>query len=240
MEAFLDRSTPDVVCLQEIKVKDEEFPRDLFEQRGYHIEIFGQKTYNGVAIASRTPISDVARGFDDGDADDQARFMAATTHGLRVMCAYVPNGSSLDSPKFVYKMQWLERLSAYLDTRWASHPRSLLCGDFNIAPEPLDVHDPQAWEGQVLFSEGEREALSRLSSRFGWLDALRSKHPGESLFTWWDYRMLGFPKNKGLRIDHLFLSQGLAPELLDAGVDREERKGTGASDHAPVWITLTS
>jgi exodeoxyribonuclease-3 len=225
---------PDVLCLQETKVEDAAFPGDDFRALGYEVATHGQRTYNGVAILSRTPLTDVTRGFDDDGDEAQARLLAATTGGVRVMSVYVPNGESVDSDKFRYKLDWLGRLHTYLIRHVAATRPAMLCGDFNIAPAPLDVHDPAAWEGHVLFTTDERAALQRLLAA-GLVDLVRQMHPTEPLYTWWDYRMLGFPKNRGLRIDHLLATPALAERATAAGVDRESRKGKQPSDHAAVW-----
>lgn len=232
--AWLAAARPDVVCLQELKVVDEKFPRAAVEALGYHVETHGQPTYNGVAILSRTPLADVERGFHDGEDDAQARFIAATTAAVRVLCAYVPNGEAPDSPKFVYKLRWLARLEAYLGRRLDPAAPALLCGDFNVAPADIDVHDPAAWAGHVLCTDDERAALARvLGDRL--IDVVRRVHPDRQLFSWWDYRQLAFPKNRGLRIDHIVATPPLVERLDDAGVDRDARKGKQPSDHAPVW-----
>jgi exodeoxyribonuclease-3 len=176
----------------------------------------------------------VTRGFDDDDPDDHARFIAATTSGVRVMCAYMPNGQAPDSPKFQFKLRWFERLDAYLGRRLDPASPALLCGDFNVAPTDLDVHDPVAWRGHVLCTPEERAALARvMEGRL--IDVVRRVHPDERIFSWWDYRQLAFPKNHGLRIDHIAATAPLVARLTDAGVDRQARKGKQPSDHAPVW-----
>jgi exodeoxyribonuclease-3 len=233
--AWIEHHRPDVLCLQETKVEDAAFPTAELEQRGYHVAAHGQRTYNGVAILSRTPLADVTRGFGDGDEDTQSRFLAAATHGMRVMSVYVPNGESVGSEKFRYKLGWMARLRRQLATRLATSGAAVVCGDFNVAPAPLDVHDPVAWEGRVLFSAEERAALATLAGDAGLVDLLRTMHPTEPLYTWWDYRMLGFPKNRGLRIDHVLVTPALAARATASGVDRESRKGQQPSDHAAVW-----
>ena len=231
---WLEANEPDVCCLQELKVVDEKFPREAVRALGYQVETHGQRTYNGVAILSREPLSDVERGFGDGEDDEQARFLAATTTGVRIMCAYMPNGQAVGSEKYAYKLRWFERLTAYLDQRLDPTAPALLCGDFNVAPADLDVYDPEGWEGSVLCSADERAALEKvLGDRL--IDVVRCLHPETQLFSWWDYRQLGFPKNRGLRIDHIVATPPLAERALDAGVDREARKGKQPSDHAPVW-----
>jgi exodeoxyribonuclease-3 len=235
--ALLARHAPDVVCLQETKVVDADFPADELRGVGYESVACGQKSYNGVAILAKSPLADVTKGFRDGGEDGQARLLAASVGGVRVVCAYAPNGQSVGSEKYAFKLEWYERLRKLLE-READPARELaLVGDFNVAPGDLDVHDPEAWRGQILCSDAERAALARIRE-WGLVDAFRDKYPERVAFTWWDYRELGFPKNKGLRIDHLLLSAPLRARLDDVVIDREERKGKNASDHAPVLGTF--
>lgn len=231
---WLAASSPDVVCLQELKVVDDGFPRAELEAAGYQSVCHGQRTYNGVAILSKRPLSDVVRGFGDGGDDAQSRFIGATVDGVRVYSVYAPNGQEVGSPAYVYKLEWFGRLRRFLDARHKPDQPLVLAGDFNVAPEPIDVHDPVAWEGQTLFSAPEREALSNVVA-FGLVDTWRARHPGEQKFSWWDYRMLSFPKGKGLRIDHVFATPAIAPKVAASEIDREMRKGKQPSDHAPVW-----
>ena len=235
--AVLARHAPDVVCLQETKVLDSDFPTDALRAAGYHSATLGQKGYNGVAILAKAPLEAVSAGFRDGGDDAHARFLAATVAGVRVMCAYVPNGQSVGSEKFAFKLEWCERLRKFLDREAEPAREVALVGDFNCAPADLDVHDPLAWQGQVLCSAPVRAALARILE-WGLVDAFRKKYPELQAFTWWDYRMLGFPKNRGLRIDHVLLSESLCARLDDVVIDREERKGKGPSDHAPVIAVL--
>ncbi len=227
---FLNTRSPDVLCLQELKCTDEQFPREEVKALGYHVETYGQKTYNGVAILSKAPITDVVRGV--GDGDEQARVIAGTTFGVRVVDIYAPNGQSLTSPAYAYKLEWYARLSRWL--RGATRPVVLL-GDFNVAPTELDTWDPALWDGQVLASAKEREALSALMQTNALTDLFRSKHPEGGRFSWWDYRAGAFHKNQGLRIDHLLVSDDLLARCTEVEVDREARKGKQPSDHAPVW-----
>ena len=235
---WIDRQKPDVLCLQETKVEDAAFPADEIRKRGYEIAHHGQRTYNGVAILSRTPLEDVLFGFVDGEDEAQARLVAATTGGVRVMSVYVPNGESTDSPKYEYKLGWMKRLRAYLEARVSADAPAILCGDFNVAPGPLDVYDPKAWEGRVLFSAPERRAFQALLDT-GVIDLVRTMHPSEPMFSWWDYRMLAFPKGRGLRIDHLLVTPALQRRATASGVDRDSRKGKQPSDHAAVWAEIT-
>jgi len=230
--AFLDREKPDVVCLQELKGTDETFPFESLRERGYHAAVWGQKTYNGVAILSRSEPRGIRRGFEDG-GETASRFVEAEIDGVHVLCAYFPNGQAVGTEKFQYKLEWFRRLRQYLDRHHARTEKLILAGDFNVAPADIDVHDPDAWRGQILFSEPEKTALREIVG-FGLHDTFRARHPETQAFSWWDYRMLGFPKNRGLRIDLILASGPLRERLQEAWIDRNERKGTGASDHAPV------
>ena len=228
---YLRTRTPDVLCLQETKSTDEQFPLLEIQGLGYRAELFGQKSYNGVAILSREPATDVARNM--GDGDEQARIIAATIRDVRVVGIYAPNGQSLGSPAYEYKLEWYARLSRWLKL-WAEGPL-LVCGDFNVAPQDLDTWDPRLWEGQTLCSPREREAFEALRSANQLVDLLRHRHPNEGgLFSWWDYRAGAFKKNQGLRIDHLLVSAPLLARCQSVRVDTKAREGKLPSDHAPV------
>jgi len=231
--AFLAREAPDVLCLQELKCVDEKFPHEALASSGYHVATHGQKTYNGVAILSRRPPDAVMRGFDDGVEDGAARFMAARFGDLTVTSSYIPNGQAVGSEQYFYKLHWLQRLRAFLDRHHKPSDAVLVTGDFNVAPADLDVHDPVAWAGQTLCTEAERAGLRGVLD-FGLSDLFRARHPDARVFSWWDYRMLGFPKNHGLRIDLILGSETMAKRCEDVRVDRNERKGDKPSDHAPV------
>ncbi|HXG21440.1 MAG TPA: exodeoxyribonuclease III [Methylomirabilota bacterium] len=231
--AWLAVAQPDILCLQETKVSDDAFPRQEFESLGYALCLSGQRTYNGVAILSRVTPEEVVRRFDDGQDEAEARFLSAFIHGTRVLCVYVPNGQIVGSDKFVYKLHWLRRLRAYLEHYCDATQPLALCGDLNIAPEPRDVHDPAAWENTVLFHPDVRIAFRELCD-WGLVDTFRLHHSESGLYSWWDYRQLAFPKNQGLRLDHILATKTLAQRCIDARVDRDARKGPGASDHAPV------
>ncbi len=232
--AFLAREAPDVICIQELKCVDEKFPLAEITAAGYHATVYGQKTYNGVAILSREAPIEVERGMGDGAADDAARLVTARfASGLSVVCAYVPNGQEVGSDKYRYKLGWLERCRAYLDRRFSPKDRLVVVGDFNVAPRDLDVHDPDAWYEKILCSTSERMGLAKLID-FGLVDTFASLYPGKQAFTWWDYRMLGFPKNHGLRIDLILATEPMVTKLSEVRVDRDERKGEKPSDHAPV------
>jgi len=233
--AFLGREQPDVVCLQELKVMDDDFPLDSVRAAGYEAVTFGQKTYNGVGILAKlgTKMENVSRGFADGEDDPQARVISADVFGVRVVSIYVPNGGETGSEKWAYKHSWLKRLRAYASTRLDLQGRVAICGDINIAPEPRDVAKPDRWKNSVLFHP-EMSAQFQDLLALGLVDITRLHHSGEGPFTWWDYRMLAFPKGDGLRIDHIFASRALASSCTEVRVDREERKGAQPSDHAPV------
>jgi exodeoxyribonuclease-3 len=233
---WLGEAKPDVVCLQELKLEDHNFPRAEIEAAGYQVAFSGQKTYNGVALLAREPIGDVLYG-NPRFADEQKRLISGTVGDIRVICAYMPNGQAVGSDKYDYKLRWLDALATWLDGEIVAHPKLALCGDYNIAPDDRDVHDPQAWAGQILCSEAERSAFQRLLG-LGLEDSFRLFDQPEKTFSWWDYRMLGFPKNLGLRIDHVLLSAPLARRCIAAGVDRAPRKRERPSDHAPVWAEL--
>jgi exodeoxyribonuclease III len=234
--AFLAREAPDVLCLQELKVTEEAFPFDVISDAGYHAAVYGQRTYNGVAILSRTPPEDVARGFDDGDDEDpQARLVWATVEGVRVCAAYFPNGQSVGSDKWAYKLAWMQRLRRALDRLDAAAP-FVLAGDFNVAPDERDVAFPEFWRGSVLFHPEARAALEGVRA-WGLEDAVRRVVGDvQGPYSWWDYRALAFPKGDGLRIDHVFATPALAARATAARVDRDERKGEAPSDHAPVIV----
>ncbi len=229
---WLAREAPDAVCLQETKLEDAKFPLSEIEQAGYRAAWSGQKTYNGVAILAREAPQQVETGIPDF-ADEQKRVLAATINGVRVVCAYVPNGQSVDSDKYRYKLDWLKAFTGWLDAELKRHPRLAVLGDFNIAPDERDVHDPKAWEGQVLFSAPEREAFARLVA-LGLRDSFRLFDQPEKSFSWWDYRMNAFRRKMGLRIDHILLSADLAEKCRSSRIDVDMRKLERPSDHAPV------
>jgi exodeoxyribonuclease-3 len=231
--AWLAQHTPDVLCLQETKVEDAAFPHEDIERAGYRAVAHGQKTYNGVAILSRVPLEQVRIGLDDGVDDPQARLIAARAESVEVLCAYVPNGGEPGSDKFAYKLAWLERLAAHLQRRYDRAAPLVLCGDLNIAPDERDVARPEEWNDSVLCAPEARAGLAKLLA-WGLTDCFRQHHPEPGLYSWWDYRQLGFPKNNGLRIDHILATKPLAERCRSASIDREQRKGKLPSDHAPV------
>ena len=233
---WLQANPVDVLCLQETKLTGDKFPLAEINAAGYQVAFSGQKTYNGVAILSRLPITDVVNN-NPRFEDEQQRILAATIDGIRFVCAYVPNGQAVDSDKYVYKLAWLASLREWLLEEMRSHAGLAILGDYNIAPEDRDVHDPAAWAGQVLCSDKERAALQALFD-LGLTDSYRMFEQLEKQFSWWDYRMLGFQKNKGLRIDHILLSESLARRCTACAIDRVPRKWEQPSDHAPVVATL--
>ncbi|MEO8506425.1 MAG: exodeoxyribonuclease III [Betaproteobacteria bacterium] len=236
--AWLEASRPDVVCLQETKLEDPKFPVMELAAAGYGAHYSGQKTYNGVAILVRDglPVSDVTFGIG-GYEDAQKRVIAATVSDIRVVGVYVPNGQSVDSDKYVYKLAWYAALAIMLRAELARHPALAVAGDFNVAPEDRDVHDPALWAGQVLCSGPERTAFRALLD-VGLKDSFRLFDQPEKTYSWWDYRQLAFPKNHGLRIDHVLLSDALAARCTASRIDRNARKGEKPSDHAPVVVEL--
>ncbi|MRD72245.1 exodeoxyribonuclease III [Rhodocyclus tenuis] len=227
---------PDVICLQETKLEDHKFPNAELEAAGYHVAFSGQKTYNGVAVLARAPMTDVVCG-NPLFPDEQKRLIAATIGGVRVISAYVPNGQSVDSDKYAYKLAWLDALARWLEDELRRHPQLVIAGDFNIAPEDRDVHDPAAWAGQVLCSAPERAAFQRLLA-LGLADSFRCHPQAEKSWSWWDYRMAAFRRNIGLRIDHVLLSTPLAQRCSAAGIDRDVRALERPSDHAPVFAQI--
>lgn len=233
---WLAAKQPDVVCLQETKQEDANFPQAEIEAAGYQVAFSGQKTYNGVALLARGELADVVSG-NPHYTDPQKRLIAATVGDVRVICAYVPNGQAVGSDKYDYKLAWLAALEIWLAEQLAAHPKLALAGDFNIAPDDRDVHDPAAWAGQILCSDAERSAFQRLQA-LGLHDSFRLFEQPEKTFSWWDYRMLGFRRNQGLRIDHILLSAPLRARCTASGIDREMRKRERPSDHAPAIVDL--
>jgi len=234
---WLEENPTDVLCIQETKLTDDKFPAAAIEAAGYHVAYTGQKTYNGVAILSKLPITDVVKN-NPRFEDVQQRILAATIAGVRVVCAYVPNGQALDSEKYIYKMAWLSAFHDWIREEAALHPQLAVVGDYNIAPEDRDVHDPAAWIGMVHVSEQERAALQRLLD-IGLVDSFRLFEQPEKSYSWWDYRNLGFRLNKGLRIDHILLSDALKQRCTACVIDRVPRKWEQPSDHAPVIATFS-
>jgi exodeoxyribonuclease-3 len=235
--AWLAATQPDVVCLQETKCTDEQFPVLDLRAAGYHSAFHGQKSYNGVAILSKTEPVEVRLALCDEEEDPQARVIAATIGAVRIYSIYAPNGQAVGSPAYDYKLKWYGRLRSCLE-RETREQHLVVCGDFNVAPKDEDVYDPDLWRGAIMCSDGERRAFEELCA-VGLVDTLRLHHPDAGLFSWWDYRMLSFPKNRGLRIDAILASRSLAEHCIAAGIERELRKGKETSDHAPVWAEFS-
>jgi exodeoxyribonuclease-3 len=229
---WLESTKPDVVCLQETKCTDEQFPLLALQAAGYHAVYHGEKSYNGVAILSKMEPAEVQVSLGDEVDDSQTRVIAASLGGIRVFSIYAPNGQAIGSPAYEYKLKWYERLRSSLARE--KNENLVVCGDLNVAPEDVDVHDPDLWRGAIMCSEAERAALRRIYE-VGLKDTLRLHHREGGLFSWWDYRMLAFPKNRGLRIDGVLASPALAKRCTASGIDREMRKGKEPSDHAPIW-----
>jgi exodeoxyribonuclease-3 len=250
---WLGAHRPDALCLQETKLTDDKFPHAALAEAGYAAQWFGQKTYNGVALLSREPVQDVAKNIF-GFADEQARVIAGTlggwgatgtaaggsaeaAGGLRIIGAYFPNGQAPGSEKFAYKMQWMQALRNWVRQELIAHPRLVLMGDFNIAPEDRDVHDPVAWAGQIHCTDEEREHFRQLVA-LGLVDAFRLFEQPPKSWSWWDYRNLAFRKNQGLRIDHILVSEALKASVTACTIDKLPRKNERPSDHAPVIVEL--
>lgn len=233
---WLVAQQPDLLVLQETKLTDDKFPHAELAAAGWHSVWHGQRTYNGVALLARSEPADVVRNIP-GFADEQARVIAASVGGLRVVGAYFPNGQAPGSEKFAYKMAWLEALQAWLRSELASHPALVLMGDFNIAPEDRDVYDPVAWAGQIHCTDEERAHFRALLG-LGLVDAFRLFEQPPKSWSWWDYRNLAFRKNQGLRIDHILVSAALQAQVRACSIDKLPRKNERPSDHAPVWVEL--
>jgi exodeoxyribonuclease-3 len=235
---WLKKASPDVVCLQELKAPDDRFPEAALGDAGYGAIWHGQKSWNGVAILARGKQPVATRRGLPGDPDDtHSRYIEAEIDGLRVGCLYLPNGNPAPGPKFDYKLAWFRRLTSYARTLLTSRSLVVLAGDYNVMPTELDVYKPERWLDDALFRPESRAAYHRLVKQ-GWTDALRTLHPDERIYTFWDYFRNAWPRDAGLRIDHLLLSPTLASRLAAANVDREVRGWEKSSDHAPVWIEL--
>jgi exodeoxyribonuclease-3 len=235
--AWLDAHAPDVLCLQELKVEDEAFLHEEVKTAGYHAAVHGQKSYNGVAILSRTPIEQVKPGLSDGVEDPQARLLSAVVAGITVLSVYVPNGGEVGGERYPYKLAWLERFQAYVARNFDPQQPLVICGDFNIAPDDSDVARPEEWRDSVLCAPELRAMFQRLLG-WGLVDCFRKHHPDGGVYSWWDYRQLAFPKGNGLRIDHVLATRGVAERCSAAVIDRNQRKGKLPSDHAPVIVEL--
>ena len=236
--AWLQATAPDVVCLQELKAPDELFPHAELERAGYAAAWVGQKTWNGVALLARGQAPRVTRRALPGDAQDaQSRYIEAEVEGVLIGCLYAPNGNPQPGPKFDYKLAWLDRLHRHAQALLGEHGKVVLAGDYNVVPTPFDIYATTSYDKDALVQPASRERYAALVAQ-GWTDALRALHPDESMYTFWDYMRNRWPRDAGLRIDHLLVSPHLANRLVAAGVDRSVRGETGASDHAPAWIEL--
>ncbi len=242
---WINQVNPDILCLQETKVLDDSFPVEPFEKLGYSVEVYGQKSYNGVAIISKIKAENVKKGFNNGTKSDenieifldQKRLISADIHGIKIINVYVPNGSSLDSDKFDYKINWLNCLASFLDEQVKKGDLVCLMGDFNIAPSNLDIHDPKRYEGGIMASKLERNALNNvLKGRF--IDSFRIFEKNTGHWSWWDYRNNAYELNKGWRIDHIYISKELSSNIQSCVIDSLPRGNLRPSDHAPVMINL--
>ena len=235
---WLEESKPDIACLQELKAPQEKFPEQAIADAGYHAIWHGQKSWNGVAILARSGQPQEIRRVLPGDPEDShSRYIEASIDGIIVACLYLPNGNPAPGPKFDYKMNWFQRLTAHAADLFASGKPVVLTGDYNVMPTEKDVYKPEKWVDDALFRPEVRAAFHKIVEQ-GWTDALRKLHPNETIYTFWDYFRNAYGRNAGLRIDHFLLSPGLAPRLTSAGVDKEVRGWEKTSDHAPVWIKL--
>ena len=230
--AWLEATKPDIVCLQETKCPDAQFPALALQAVGYYSACHGEKSYNGVAILAKSDLREVRPSLSDEVVDPQARVIAATIGDVRVFSIYAPNGQAVGSPAYQYKLHWYRRLRDCITKEKSGD--LVVCGDFNVAPEDIDVYDPDLWRGAIMASEGERSAFRQLCE-IGLRDTLRIHHKEGELYSWWDYQMRAFEKNRGLRIDAVLASDALAKRCSAAGIDIEMRKGKEPSDHAPVW-----
>lgn len=234
---WLAEARPDALCLQETKCTDDKFPFAAFAELKYKAHVYGQRAYNGVAILTRDSLTcaDTVRGFgsDDDNNNAQARLIAATINDIRIVNVYIPNGQSVGTEKYKFKLDWMRRLRAFFDEYYKPDELVLLCGDFNVAPEDRDVHDPQLWRGRILFSQPERRALEHVKE-WGLMDAFRLHTATGGHFSWWDYRQGSFRRNAGLRIDHIWISKALAAKSVRTWIDKSPRSWERPSDHAPV------
>jgi exodeoxyribonuclease-3 len=235
---WLQRESPDVACLQELKALDESFPMVALKAAGYEAIWHGQKSWNGVAILARGVVPvETRRGLPEGDGDSHSRYLEATVNGIRIASLYLPNGNPQPGPKFDYKLQWFERFIRHAATLCDSTEPVILAGDYNVVPTDFDIYDPRSWRKDALLQPETRDCYQRLLAQ-GWTDAIRALFPEQRVFTFWDYFRQHWEKNSGLRIDHLLLNPALKGKLQEAGVDRWVRGQPGASDHAPTWVKL--
>lgn len=238
LQRWLAETEPDVVCLQELKAVQENFPETALNEVGYQAIWHGQKSWNGVAILSRIGLPHEIRRVLPGDpADEHSRYIEAEVGGLTIGCLYLPNGNPAPGPKFDYKLQWFERLAIHAGELLASGKPAILAGDYNVMPNEIDVYKPERWVNDALFRPESRAAFKKLLDQ-GWIDAIRKLHPDEIIYTFWDYFRDAYSRNAGLRIDHFLVSPQLAGRLKAAGVDRNVRGWEKSSDHGPAWIEL--
>ena len=234
---WLKESSPDVVCLQELKAPEDKFPLEAIRNGGYNAIWHGQKSWNGVAILSRHEIKETCRGLPGDPEDLHSRYIEAMVKGITIGCLYLPNGNPYPGPKFDYKLKWLDRFTIHAKKLWNKKVPVILTGDFNVIPTELDVYKPERWVNDALFRIESRTAFKKIMSQ-GWTDALRTKHPDEIIYTFWDYFRNAYVRNAGLRIDHFLLSADIAKRLKKAEVDMHVRGWEKTSDHAPVWIDI--
>jgi exodeoxyribonuclease-3 len=241
LQAWLKERDPDIVCLQEIKCQDDAFPREPLEAMGYNVAVHGQKTFNGVALLSKLPFDEVAPGLIGDDGDVQARFLEALvstkTGVVRVVSLYLPNGNPAPGDKYDYKLKWMDRLHGFARERMKLEEPLVLAGDYNVIPAPSDARRPEAWLNDALFLPQTREKFRALLN-LGLTDAIRAVSDDPGLYSFWDYQAGSWPKNDGIRIDHLLLSPQAADRLTDAGIDKHVRSWDKPSDHVPVWVDL--
>jgi exodeoxyribonuclease III len=240
--AYLKQESPDVICLQEIKSVDEGFPAEAFQDLGYNVYTHGQKGFNGVALLSKMPLEDVKRGLPGDDTDPQSRWIEALApfedRMIRIVSLYLPNGNPIGTEKFSYKLAWMARLKRHAEALLADETPLVLAGDFNVIPDPIDAKRPEAWTQDALFQPESRSAYRSLVN-LGLTDAIRTCHPGAGVYTFWDYQAGAFPKDDGIRIDHLLLSGSVTDLVTSSGIDRYTRAAEKPSDHVPVWIELS-
>ncbi|MDZ4087432.1 MAG: exodeoxyribonuclease III [Tabrizicola sp.] len=242
LKAWLEQSAPDVVCLQEIKSVDEGFPRAEIEAMGYRVETHGQKGFNGVAILSKLPLSDVRRGLPGDDSDEQARWIEAVVDAgrpVRVCGLYLPNGNPAPGPKYDYKLAWMARMEARVRALLASEAPFICLGDYNVIPQPVDAARPEVWVNDALFLPESRAAFRRLAN-LGLTDAVRVRDPSPGVYTFWDYQAGAWERNNGIRIDHVMCSPQAADRLEAVGIDKAVRGGDKPSDHVPVWVKIAA
>ena len=230
---WLDDVKPDVVCMQETKCTDDKFPTLVFQERGYQCQLFGQQSYNGVAILSRCECETTHRGYPGDDETAQSRLITSTVNDIQIVNVYIPNGQAVGSEKYEMKLAWMRRLREFFDQNYDPTRPVLLCGDFNVAPEERDVHDVRLWQGRIMFSEQERATLQQIKD-WGFADAFRLHNEEGGKFTWWDYRAGAFRRNMGLRIDHVWVTEALVSRSVRTWIDLDPRTWEKPSDHAPM------